>query len=462
MRPPKYIAQIDSASTLVRALGQYLQGKDLPGMGLYPDNESMAIATNALPRSLRQYLYIAGGRKEALRQDQMDEVTTRGISQWVVDEYPKRKYPAVMIGSANGAMMQLCAALGIPWLSQTVLTPIRRKKRLSADDIKADIEEMKGPAREILKNNPELQVNHMHDPIQDRLMVQQMGYFRIKQLQLGPVYEQFLTDSLPRGATVFVVDCRLSWPTSKIGDRHFFQLGGFGEVTPQEYLKGSPEVDQFLKKRKASVKAWQNIPKPDAERPEAEWGLEPALLDDVRRLAKKRGWKVRRIVFRDPEDMSPLVADFYREWYAKRRIPVTRMLAQSFILVEPWWTIRTGSIPFWLTFNTKCSAQRLHQYLAAHPPLDELYMTVFCNGVKGVGQATIKDWNELLGQANKTGKLLGIDAGRYPSDLGVYFRYHGEIKKIPARYRMPEPVPLAQLDKFLDRESSRYRVRWLE
>ena len=41
-------------------------------------------------------------------------------------QYPRRQYPAVVVGSANGAAVHLWAALGIPWLPQTFLVPIAR------------------------------------------------------------------------------------------------------------------------------------------------------------------------------------------------------------------------------------------------------------------------------------------------------------------------------------------------
>lgn len=55
---------------------------------------------------------------------------------------------------------------------------------------------------------------------------------------------------------------------------------------------------------------------------------------------------MRRLIFTVPEDVSPLVADLYRWWYHARGVPGLRLLVDSFILMEPWWTPRTGSVPF--------------------------------------------------------------------------------------------------------------------
>lgn len=57
---------------------------------------------------------------------------------------------------------------------------------------------------------------------------------------------------------------------------------------------------------------------------------------DVERLARRRGWRVRRLVFTEPEDFSPLVAELYRWWYRERGFDSRRLIVESFILLEPW------------------------------------------------------------------------------------------------------------------------------
>jgi hypothetical protein len=95
----------------------------------------------------------------------------------------------------------------------------------------------------------------------------------------------------------------------------------------------------------------------------AEWGFEPALREDVERLAREQGYRIRRIVFNTPKQLSPLVADLYRGWYGKRGITDHRLLVESFIVMEPYWAIRGGLVPFWMVFNKQPSAQALAAYL---------------------------------------------------------------------------------------------------
>src|SRR5439155_1277382 len=83
------------------------------------------------------------------------------------------------IGSSNGAATHLFAALRIPWLPQTVLTLVRRGG-IDVDEPKRDLAWARAPARDLLAGNPDIDLHHMHDPNQDRLMLRHVAYFRIK------------------------------------------------------------------------------------------------------------------------------------------------------------------------------------------------------------------------------------------------------------------------------------------
>src|SRR4029450_13636290 len=92
-----------------------------------------------------------------------------------------------------------------------------------------------------------------------------------------------------------------------------------------------------------------------------------------------------RVVFEEPEDMSPLVADLYRWWYGALGLADNRLVVDSFILMEPYWTIRTGSVPFWMVFNTEPSLRALTSYLRDAPSFDEVRLTLFSHGVDSIG-----------------------------------------------------------------------------
>jgi hypothetical protein len=64
---------------------------------------------------------------EAVAPDRLGEVRADRLAEWVSGHYPCRRYPAVFIGSSNGAMIHLAALLGALWLPQTLLIPVWRR-----------------------------------------------------------------------------------------------------------------------------------------------------------------------------------------------------------------------------------------------------------------------------------------------------------------------------------------------
>jgi pimeloyl-ACP methyl ester carboxylesterase len=188
-RSTRVIADFDSASAMVRATARFLRGKDFPQLGMLPSPlmplmELVAAALNALPKRGRELFYIYSSGSEAIPPERLETLQAEDISRWVVDQYPRRTYPAAMIGSSNGAAVHLCTALGIPWLPQTVLIPVKHPG-IPADEPKQDMEWGREPGGRLLAANPELTLHHMHDANQDRLTIQRLTYFRVKRLRLG-------------------------------------------------------------------------------------------------------------------------------------------------------------------------------------------------------------------------------------------------------------------------------------
>lgn len=459
---PRYVTNFDSAAAMVRATGRHLRGMDFPGMGMVPASaEPLAALINQFPPRAKEMLYTYSSWGESISPSKLHKVRAEAVSKWFVSEYPKRQYPAVAIGSSSGALVHLCAAMGIPWLPQTFMIPVSHWS-LHVDEPKQGMEWGAEQARPLLDANPELQLHHQWDPNQDRLTLARMTYFRVKRLWLGETYEQFLRDSLPEGGTIFLVECQRTWPTTKVDDRHLFQSGALGGATPEEFINGSDRVAGYLERYGSHRRHWDS-PTPDGDRPEAEWGFEPALRDDVERFARENGYHVQRIVFQEPEHLSPFVADLYRWWYANRGMKANRLLVESFVMLEPHWALRTGSVPFWMKFNMEPSLDELMRYLDSTDPYDEIFMMLFSHGVECVGLPSIDQWREVLQHARKRGEFLGVDEETFPRHFIEMVQYYTDIKrKIPARYPLPGPLGLGQLSTFLAESGERYPVRWID
>src|SRR5215218_9651536 len=279
-RPGRSVASFDSATAMVRAVAAFLRGRPFPALGLVPRPvvgalEASAPLLNRLPSEVRRTLYVRGGWAEAIPAARTGTVDAERIADHLAGQYPDRRYQAALIGSSSGALVHLCAALGAPFLPQTVLIPVRHSG-LHPDEPRDGLEAMREPARRLLEANPAVQLHHMHDPNQDRLMLERMTYFRVKRRRLGAAYTAFLSRALAPGATLLVSECTLRWPVTRVSERHVFQFGALGGASAQEMHGGSERVAAMLE-RCGSRRRGRAPPPCDEEATAAEWGLEPSL-----------------------------------------------------------------------------------------------------------------------------------------------------------------------------------------
>ena len=189
-------------------------------------------------------------------------------------------------------------------------------------------------------------------------------------------------------------------------------------------------------------------------------GFDPALAADVERLARERGLTVRRLVTREPDDASPFVADLYRWWYHRLGRPTDRLLVESYVQWDPMWVLRTGSVPFWLRFNTESDYSRLRSYLEGVDPYREIYQNLFSQGIRSPGVVSAARWEELITANAPRAGLIGVDRDAYPLDLGSTMRYREAFAQIPVRLPVPEPLDISHVDRFVGEAPPRYDVTW--
>jgi hypothetical protein len=386
-------------------------------------------------------VYSLAGGAGGVPAGRLGDLDAEELARWVTGHYPERRFPAVAIGSSNGAAVHLWTALGVPWLPQTLLVPVRHGPA-DPDDARGALEFGARVAEPLLAANPQVAVHQMHDPNQDRLMVRWMSYLRLKRRTLGPAYERFLADRLAPGGPVLLVRDRSRWPVTRVRDRHVFQFGARGGATVEEYHGGGPRVRAFLRGSGAARDRW-DPPAPDAEAPEAEWGLAPQLADDVRRWAAASGHPVRELALDEPEDLSAPVAALHRRWYADRGLPTDRLLVESFVLHDPVAALRTARVPYWTMFPVQPSLRRARHHLAAAEPYRDVGVLLFSHGVDSIGLARPAEWRALPGG----GRLLGVSERRFPADFPAFARYGSAVRRDRPCHPLPSaPLPLTVLD----------------
>lgn len=168
-----------------------------------------------------------------------------------------------------------------------------------------------------------------------------------------------------------------------------------------------------------------------------------------------------RLAFEDPDDLSPMVADLHRRWYRAQGLTTNRLVVSSFVLIEPHGVLRTGSVPFWATFNAGPTCARLNAYLERAEPYDEIRLMIFPHGTESVGLPSLDDWRRILRRARREGGFLGVNERAYPYHFSALARYHTDLADIPASHPAPPPMPLDELERFCAAAGKHHTVRLL-
>jgi hypothetical protein len=458
-RAARYLVDFDSGVNMVRALARFLRGKDHRGLSMGPGSRALADLTSSLPTRARRGIFSGMGALQGIPLDQARRISADDLSDWAVSQYGPGPYPVVVVGSASGGALHLAAALRAPYLPQTLLVAVR-DLRTHPDDAVGAMEALAPTTRLVAQRNPDVSVYHMHDPAQDRPMVEGMAYLRLKRHRLGRAFERFLEERLAPGGTVLVVESTRTWRSRAVGDRAFFQFGCLGGLSEEEYHDSGPRVADYLARERSSYRRW-DPPEPDARRPEAEWGFDPALLRDLEQVSARFGYRLRRLVVSEPQDLSPMVADLYRWWYRRRGMSGQRLLVESYVQWDPLWVLRLGAVPFWCRFNMSTDYDELERYLRTAKPYDDVSVNLFSQGLWSPGVVPVGHWHRLATSfAQVNGDVIGVDEDAYPLDTGSTLRFQPAFAALPARHPLPAPLDLADVDHVVATAATSDRLSW--
>ncbi|MBW6437263.1 hypothetical protein KZ829_26355 [Actinoplanes hulinensis] len=116
--------------------------------------------------------------------------------------------------------------------------------------------------------------------------------------------------------------------------------------------------------------------------------------------------------------------------------------------MNPWWTLRTGSVPYWALFPVRPSLDRLHRYLDGADTYDFMRLGLSCHGVESPGSVSAAEWRDLLGRASVKGAFAGVSPRRYPAGPGTSFEFP-RAAAIPQRHLLPEPLSLGEVEAYV-------------
>ena len=164
---------------MVRVLAAALDGQGTVGLALPKRFDVIARASQYISPRLRSRLFSLGAANEAVRVEDLSRDDGPLAAHWVTAQYKSQmRTNSIFIGAANGAVVDLAAGLGAPFLPQTLLLLVRRQ--VDPDDIDAVINHGQQISNKLAACFPDVAIHQMHDPLNDRGNAAQAAYLRLK------------------------------------------------------------------------------------------------------------------------------------------------------------------------------------------------------------------------------------------------------------------------------------------
>jgi len=282
------------------------------------------------------------------------------------DDFVKgRKFNAILFGAPNGGIVNLATAMGIPYLCSQFRVPVSiESESVSRDSLEPYAKVVMLLGKSWTVRHPWSSVCCLVDPVHDRMDLGVYAHVRSKFIEVPPVYKEFIQKHLKPGGTLIFVNVSYPWTKYRLGNHIYLQVGGLGDIAPQEYLKGSERLNEFLAMQGADHQGGWSLPNYELMRgPESEWGVEPELKDAVLQYCKQRGYDLLYLEHSHPAGFNILAAHTLHLKHTADGGKCGGYLVNLFWALCPVLTLRARLLSCWSTFTDKASLKVLEQQL---------------------------------------------------------------------------------------------------
>jgi hypothetical protein len=332
------------------------------------------------------------------------------------ERYPRRRYDAVVLGDPSGGTAHLAALLGAPLLPPCYLLGARH--RIDPDDMDAYV----ATAREALRGmrgGGETEVIVHYDPLHDRDLVANAALFRVRALGLPPAYREFIRERLRPGGTIVIAEDTYTWPQVGLSPGVWLQIGGLGDVPPEEYLRRFPPPGEVRWRR------------------ESEWGTPEPFVLAAEGFARGHGFRVLRLAFAHPDCYSALAFRAYRAAGAREGLA----LLDCFTTMDARFCVRTGIAPLHLVFNTRDSFEFALSQLRGYP-VRKAYLLLHPSYAAPEDLVYPAEWEDALGELGIEVEWIS-DPRHFPDDPYLPFYAAGRLSELARELALPVPLSLS-------------------
>ncbi len=380
---------------------------------------SLLRLSSHLPRSWGAGLAVWATENRPHNRSLSFNLATTDLAQWNVSQYdkldPDRRFDTIVVGVPSGATAHICASLGAPLLADSF--PITFGSRGKPDDIAGYQQRSVDLLTPILNHNPDLHAVSVFDPIHARQQVKRGVSIYLKLATLPDHYKRFIRERLMPGGSLLLLTCSSKWSQYEIGARHRLQIGGYGGFTDQEFIRGTPWLDDWLHEEGGVQRSGWRLSRHWTYQPEAQWGSISGFATSVRDYAGDESLPIHTLSFSSIDEISRMAFYAWQWLFYLLHIQPGAILIESGPQMNPVIGLRSPVIPLWMPSTCSRSHLLLQEILPDFPPQIPVLFQVWPNGNLTPDVIPAKIWNTTL--AGRHGRWLGGNPLRFPTDFST-------------------------------------------
>jgi hypothetical protein len=285
------------------------------------------------------------------------------------DEFVKnRKFDAVIFGAPNGSIVHLALAMGVPYLCSQFRIPIlvKSKNENDRDDLTPYAQVVKYIGKRWTTKYDWGTVSCLVDPIHDRMDLGVYAHVREKFTAVPPAFKEFIGRCLKPNGTVIFVNMTYPWISHHIDESAFLQIGGLGEVAPNEYFEGSDRINTFLEAEHTQHRGgWKLTDYEVVQKLESEWSVEPELEKSVQEYCNEQGYSFLPLKQDHPAGFNILTARAMHKKHTADGGSCRGWSINIFWGLCPTLVLRARLLNCWCTFTDRLSLKISEQQLSA-------------------------------------------------------------------------------------------------
>ena len=424
----EYLESRESSSPIItRAVAAGLEGKYFSAYVFDWVTRLLLNVVGVFPQSLAQWIIPRAQNSSVLDGEKVRKLNMEDLVRTRVEDYHdvKGPFPVITMGvGMGGTTAHLALGLGGPFLPQAFVLTL--KNGSMNGDVEHYFNLSAETARIVTNRNPGVMSIQHYDPIHDGWLVRYVNHLRLKLTEIPVVYQEYIHQNLLPGGEIVYLEGGAKWKQYKVGDKNVFQVGGWGDISDEEFLSGSDRIREYCKKEKIDHFNWRLKEYPLIDGAESEWGSEPGLGDSIEAFCKREGYRFTRIAFDDPNQFNKLAFRAVEKQLELDGREPAGVLVEVFTQYDTSAVMKTGLVPLWLIFNTNDSTRFLAEMAPSFPKGKPVFFSPLSTFSLTPDLASWESLNQAL--AGIKWINIGVRKSHYPADASALVNWQKPLQ----------------------------------